>query len=222
MRMSMRDLGVLAIHLIGEFPDYYGYFAMTEFAYDGRTPDNRFNRNPLLGLGIGADGLKTGHTEEAGYGLVGSAIQNGRRIVFVVSGLPDMQVRAEESEKIVNWAFREFAMRTIAKKGTRIAEADVFLGEASRVGLVAADDVTVLLPSLVREAVTGEVRYTGPIHAPVEAGQKLAELVVAIDGHDPAVIPLVAETAVARGGFVRRMTAAAKVLSRRVMEMAGS
>ncbi|MEL7117607.1 MAG: D-alanyl-D-alanine carboxypeptidase family protein, partial [Pseudomonadota bacterium] len=106
-RMSMRDLGILATRLITEFPEYYAYFAMTEFPWDGRAPQNRFNRNPILGLGVGADGLKTGHTREAGYGLVGSAIQGERRIVFVITGLETDTAREEESERIVNWAFRQ-------------------------------------------------------------------------------------------------------------------
>jgi len=103
-RMSMRDLATLGKRLIVDFPQYYGYFAETEFAFDNRAPDNRFNRNPLLKLGIGADGLKTGHTQEAGYGLVGSAKQGNRRIVFVVSGLATPQDRATQSERITNWA----------------------------------------------------------------------------------------------------------------------
>ncbi|MBL3567661.1 D-alanyl-D-alanine carboxypeptidase, partial [Rhodovulum sulfidophilum] len=105
-RMSMHDLGILAMRLIDEFPEYYGFFGEQEYDYDGRAPQNRFNRNPLLKLGIGADGLKTGHTQEAGYGLVGSALQNGRRVTFVVSGLDSAEQRAEEGERIINWAFR--------------------------------------------------------------------------------------------------------------------
>ncbi len=116
-RMSMHDLGVIAVRLIEEFPQYYGYFSLTEFAYDGRSPDNHNNRNPLLALGIGADGLKTGHTSEAGYGLVGSTVQGGRRLVFVISGLSSEAERAEESERIVNWAFRQFVQKTVVKAG---------------------------------------------------------------------------------------------------------
>ena len=100
-RMSMRDLGILAQHLITDFPDYYPVFSQTEFNYKDRAPDNRFNRNPLLELGIGADGLKTGHTSEAGYGLVGSARQGDRRVIFVITGLATEQARAEEAERIV-------------------------------------------------------------------------------------------------------------------------
>ena len=107
-RMSMEDLGLLASRLIREFPEYYGYFAMPTFEFDGRVPSNHRNRNPLLNLGIGADGLKTGHTSEAGYGLVGSAVQGNRRIVFVITGLDSEAARAEEAERVVAWAFRQF------------------------------------------------------------------------------------------------------------------
>ncbi len=220
--MSMHDLGRVAIRLMTEFPDYYGYFALTEFEFDGRSPDNRFNRNPLLSLGIGADGLKTGHTSEAGFGLVGSAVQNGRRIVFSMGGTADAQARAEEAEKIATWAFREFAMKTIAKKGTRIAEAPVWMGGADTVGLVVAEDAKLLLPSVVQDTLAAEVVYSGPLSAPIEEGQKLADLVVTIPGGAPVTLPLVAETAVAKGGFATRMTTAFGRLSQRAMALAGS
>ncbi len=112
-RMSLRDLGLLATRLIEDYPQYYPMFSQREFLFDGRAPQNKTNRNPLLGLGIGADGLKTGHTEEAGYGLVGSAKQGDRRVVFVLSGLESAAARAQESESIVNWAFRQFSQRSM-------------------------------------------------------------------------------------------------------------
>jgi len=221
-RMSMHDLGVLAVRLITEFPEYYGYFSITEFEHDGRAPDNRFNRNPLLSMGIGADGLKTGHTEEAGFGLVGSAVQGGRRIVFVVSGLKDATERAEESQRIATWAFREFTLKTVAPSGTRIAEADVWLGAASRVGLVVKDDLQILLPSLAREGLKGEVVYNGPIEAPIEAGQKLGDLVIEVPDMDSVTVPLVAEQSVGEGGFATRLRTAFARVATRVMAEVGS
>lgn len=221
-KMSMQDLGRLAVRLITEFPEYYGYFGLTEFQYGGRAPDNRFNRNPLLSMGIGADGLKTGHTEEAGYGLVGSAVQGGRRIVFVVSGLKDAAERAEESRRIVTWAFREFALKTVAPAGTRIAEAEVWLGTAPRVGLVVAKDLRLLLPSLVQDALQGEVIYDGPIAAPIAAGQKLADLVITVPGMNPVTVPLVAEQAVGEGGFSTRLRTAFGRVAARLMAEVGS
>ncbi|MEP5761140.1 MAG: D-alanyl-D-alanine carboxypeptidase family protein, partial [Litoreibacter sp.] len=145
-RMSMRDLAVLAHRLITVFPQYYGYFAEREFDFDGRSPANRFNRNPLLKLGIGADGLKTGHTQEAGYGLVGSARQGDRRVIFVMTGLDSEAARADEAERLTNWAFRQFAERQLTEQGVRLAEADVWMGAARKVGLTTENDVHVLIP----------------------------------------------------------------------------
>lgn len=221
-RMSMHDLGILAARLIREFPEYYGYFSLTEFPFDGRSPDNRFNRNPLLSMGIGADGLKTGHTEEAGYGLVGSAIQKGRRVVIVISGLQSQNDRSQEAERILNWAFREFVQKTVATKGTAIAEADVWMGSSAKVGLVLGDDLTMLLPSLAQEKLTGEVKFTGPIEAPIAEGQKLAEMTISVPGMVPSVVPLVAGQAVPRGGFVTRVQTAFGILTRRAMAEVGS
>ncbi|HPE24752.1 MAG: D-alanyl-D-alanine carboxypeptidase [Rhodobacteraceae bacterium] len=216
-RMSMSDLGHLAVRLITEFPEYYGYFAIQEFPFDNRAPDNRHNRNPLLKLGIGADGLKTGHTEEAGFGLVGSAMQGGRRIVFAVSGLESDRQRAEEAERIVSWAFREFVQKTVAKAGTRIADAPVWMGAKSQVGLVVQDDLTLLLPSLAQDNLKAEVSYASPIEAPVAAGSEVARMTIEIPGHEPVIVPLVAEEAVAKGGFATRIKTAFGILSTRAM-----
>ncbi|TCM85153.1 D-alanyl-D-alanine carboxypeptidase family protein [Rhodovulum steppense] len=211
-RMSMRDLGIVAERLIEEFPEYYGYFAEAEYPFDGRAPQNRFNRNPLLKLGIGADGLKTGHTREAGFGLVGSAIQDGRRVIFVITGLETEAQRAEEGERIVNWAFRQFVQREVLRKGERVAATRVWMGEIEQVGLVAPDDIAILLPALVQGELEAEVVYRTPILAPIEAGQELGELVITRPEMDPLRVPLVAERAVGRGGFVPRLRSASEVL----------
>jgi D-alanyl-D-alanine carboxypeptidase (penicillin-binding protein 5/6) len=213
--MSMRDLALLANLLISEFPEFYPLFAETEFEFDGRAPQNTRNRNPLLRLGIGADGLKTGHTSEAGYGLVGSAKQGQRRVIFVLSGLGSAATRAQEAEAILNWSFRQFAQRPLAKKGERLATADVWMGNAPTVGLVPAEDISVLLPVLGDDEIPAEVVYTGPFQAPITQGQKLAELVLHPEGMPETRIPLFAETAVADGGFIARIsTAAMKLLDR--------
>lgn len=214
-RMSMEDLGILTVRLIEEFPEYYPIFAETEYNYKDRAAANRFNRNPLLKLGIGADGLKTGHTSEAGYGLVGSAKQGERRVVFAITGLASEKDRAEESERIVAWAFRQFSMKTLVKGGTRVAEAPVWLGEAAKVGLVPAEDVSRLVPALVQEQITAEVAYTSPIKAPIAKGDALGELVVHIPGLPDARVALVAEGDVAAAGFPQRLMTAAQVLMRR-------
>jgi D-alanyl-D-alanine carboxypeptidase (penicillin-binding protein 5/6) len=216
-RMSMRDLGILAQHLIEDFPEYYPIFAETEFNYKDRAPANARNRNPLLELGVGADGLKTGHTKEAGYGLVGSAKQGDRRVIFVITGLQTDAARAEESERIVAWAFRQFAERTVAKAGVRLAEAEVHLGDADRVGLVPAEDLTLLLPALVQKGVTAEVVYNGPLVAPLAKGAAVAELVVHVPDLPDRRFPLVVETDVGKAGFLKRMTTAAGVLYARYL-----
>ncbi|MFC3615273.1 D-alanyl-D-alanine carboxypeptidase family protein [Lutimaribacter marinistellae] len=211
-RMSMRDLAILTQHLIEEFPEFYGYFAQEEFDYKGRSPANRFNRNPLLGLGIGADGLKTGHTEEAGYGLVGSAKQGDRRVIFVISGLPSQAARSQEAAAIVNWSFRHFVEKTVADAETPVAQADVWMGAKQSVGLVPAEDVNILLPALNDSSVEAEIVYNGPINAPVAEGQEIAELVLKPEGLPELRRPLVAAEEVPLGGFVVRVKTAASIL----------
>ncbi|WP_377507014.1 D-alanyl-D-alanine carboxypeptidase family protein [Octadecabacter sp. R77987] len=211
-RMSAHDLGVLANRLILDYPTFYPLFAEQEFDYDGEHPANTRNRNPLLGLGIGADGLKTGHTSEAGYGLVGSAKQGDRRIVFVLSGLDTAQARAEEAENIVNWAFRQFTQRDVSRAGTRIAEAEVWMGEAPLVGLTLAEDLSLLVPTIAAADLRAEVVYTGPITAPIAAGDQLGELVITLDGLPETRLPLVAESDVAKGGFSTRLRTAFQVV----------
>ncbi|PRY94707.1 D-alanyl-D-alanine carboxypeptidase (penicillin-binding protein 5/6) [Hasllibacter halocynthiae] len=212
-RMSLRDLGILAEALITEFPDYYPYLGETTFAYDGRVPSNHNNRNPLLYLDIGADGLKTGHTQEAGYGLVGSAAQGDRRIVFVITGLDSGQARADESERLVNWAFRQFVERDLVDAGTRLAEAEVSLGDVPSVGLVVGEDVTLLVSALAQDEIAAEIVYDGPLAAPIAAGDPVGELVITRDELPEHRVPVYAEADVAAGGPMARMTLAARLLA---------
>lgn len=216
--MSMRDLGILAKRLIVDFPEYYPIFAETTFNYKDRAPANANNRNPLLALGVGADGLKTGHTSEAGYGLVGSAAQGNRRVIFVITGLSSEKERAEEAERIVSWAFRQFAEKTLVKAGQRVAEASVWMGVDDTVGLVPAADVRLLVPALVQEGATAEVVYSGPLKAPLTAGTRVAEMIIQIPDLPDARVPLVVETDVARGGFGKRLMAAVVALRARYLD----
>ena len=215
-RMSMRDLGLLANRLISDFPQFYPMFAETEFLFDENESANRFNRNPLLTLDIGADGLKTGHTQEAGYGLVGSAKQGSRRVIFVISGLETTADRARESEAIVNWAFRQFSETTLGTAGTRLAEAPVSMGAQTAVGLELAEDLTVLTPISTNPGLEGEIIYEGPFRAPVTKGDKLAELVLMREGLPEVRVPLVASESVDPGGFMVKVTAAALHLLERL------
>ncbi len=208
-RMSSRDLAYLGARLVTEFPEYYGYFSQPSFTWEGIT---QRNRNPLLGLGIGADGLKTGHTEKAGYGLVGSAAVGMRRIVFVLTGLASAAERAREAEAMANWAFRQFIEKKVAAAGTEFARAPVWMGEVQDVGLVAPDDVKVLLPAIVQNGLIAEVVYRSPIEAPFDKGQALAKLVIHRGELPDEVVPLVADRSVARGGFLPRLRAASRIL----------
>jgi len=215
-RMSMRDLGILADRLITDYPTFYPLFAEQEFDYDGEHPANTQNRNPLLSLGIGADGLKTGHTSEAGYGLVGSAKQGDRRIIFVLTGMESAQQRAEEAERIVNWAFRQFSQRDVARGGTRIADAEVWMGDQPLVGLMLQDDLSLLVPVSGGTEIDAEVVYNGPIQAPITQGDAIAELVIHLENLPETRVPLVADTTIAAGGFSTRLRTAADVLVNRI------
>lgn len=222
-RMSMRDLGTLATRLIVEFPEYYHVFSQTEFNYKSRSEANKNNRNPLLGMGIGADGMKTGHTSEAGYGLVGSILQGDRRVIIVITGMGSEEARAREAEQIAAWAFRQFLLKTVVAAGTRLATAAVWLGAQADVGLTTTADVRMLLPALATDGVTAEAVYSAPVGAPVAAGQVLGELIITVPGLEGAKrVPLVAQAAVERGGVVVRLRAAFGRLAARVAEAAGS
>jgi serine-type D-Ala-D-Ala carboxypeptidase (penicillin-binding protein 5/6) len=214
-RMSMHDLGILANRLIADYPTFYPLFAETEFAFDGRVPANTQNRNPILALGLGADGLKTGHTQEAGYGLVGSAKQGDRRIIFVITGLDSAEARRTESERILNWAFRQFALQDVGAAGTRFASADVWMGSEAQVGLVLAEDASLLVPAPGQGNVSAEAVFQGPVQAPVTAGQELGQLVIRRDGLPDVSLPLVAEADVPVGGFGVRLRTAALVLAQK-------
>jgi D-alanyl-D-alanine carboxypeptidase (penicillin-binding protein 5/6) len=219
-RMSMRDLGVLTVHLIRDFPEFYPYFNEREYDYKNRSPANRFNRNPLFRQNIGADGLKTGHTQEAGFGLAGSALQGDRRVVFVITGLDTDAARAEESERIVNWAFRQFTERRVAREGARVAEAEVWLGDAPSVGLIAARDATVLVPAVGGgSALRAQAVFDAPVEAPVARGQQLGELVISGADLPEVRVPLLAEADVPAGGVLTRMQTAARVLLSRALAL---
>ncbi len=213
--MSKRDLAILSERLIREFPQYYPYLSEPSFTWNDITQNNRV---PLLEAGIGLDGLKTGFTSAAGYSLAGSARQGNRRVIFVIGGLADERERAEEAERIINWAFRQFSQRTVLAAGSRVADAEVWLGETARVGLVVPEDLVVLVPALQQlDSVAAEVIYDGPVEAPVAAGQPLGELVLDLPDLAPVRVPLVAASSVARGNFLVRVQTAAGILLQRAI-----
>ena len=210
--MSVRDLGILAEKLITDFPEYYPMFAEQTYEFDGRAPANSRNRNPLLGLGIGADGLKTGHTKEAGYGLVGSAKQDGRRIIFVLSGLNTLEDRAQEAETIVNWAFRQFKLEKFATGGSEVAKAKVWNGKSRYVSLVLENDLNIMQPVLSSNEPSFAVEYVGPIKAPIKKGDKIAELVIISPDLPETRHSLFAGNNVSSGGFLVQVRTAGQYL----------
>jgi len=207
--MTARELAMLAEHVIRDFPEYYHYFSEKEFTWNGI---RQSNRNPLLYLSAGADGLKTGHTEEAGYGLTASAVRNGRRVVMVLNGLPSQKARSEESARLMDWAFREFGNYALFKPGEVVEQGEVWLGEKATVPLVIPDGLTVTLSRRARPDMKVTVSYDTVIPAPVKEGQEVARLTVSAPDTDPIEVPLVAGEDVERLGVFGRLTAALKYL----------
>ncbi len=207
--VTARDLAKLAAATIEEHPKLYKqFYSRREFTW-GKTLGSgsaitQANRDPLLGRVAGADGLKTGHTEEAGYGFTGSAEQNGRRIVMVLAGLNSSNQRISESVRFMDWGFRAWQAKPIVKQGRKVSDADVQLGDSSTVGLVAPRDLNVALPSGAVPAMTAKVVYEGPIKAPIKAGAHIANLVVTSPGLPKQTLPLVADKDVAEAGFFGR------------------
>ncbi|MEM9044061.1 MAG: D-alanyl-D-alanine carboxypeptidase, partial [Pseudomonadota bacterium] len=194
---------------VTEFPEHYPLFAETEFTWDGITQPNR---NPLLDLGIGADGLKTGHTQEAGYGLAASAKRGNRRVVLVVAGLESTAQRKQESERLITWAFRAFETKDLYAAGQQIAEIPVWIGAESKVAIAPAQDVTLLVPTGTLADTKITVTHKSPITAPVSQGDELGTLEIAAKGLPPVSVPLLATNDVAEGGLLARLGAAAQLL----------
>jgi D-alanyl-D-alanine carboxypeptidase (penicillin-binding protein 5/6) len=198
---TARDLAVLACRIMRDFPEYYHYFSEKEFTYN---KIHQPNRDPLLGRVNGADGLKTGHTDIAGYGLIGSAKRDGRRIILVVNGLPSEKDRLEEGVKLMEWAFRNFENKKILSKGEKIDAARVWLGEEREVPLVSAEDLTVVLPQARRNELKLTVQYQSPVPAPVKKGDKIALLHIEIPDQKPVDVPLLAGADDPRKGLFGR------------------
>jgi D-alanyl-D-alanine carboxypeptidase (penicillin-binding protein 5/6) len=209
--VTARDLARLAQATIETTPDLYKqFYTQTSFTWGrtlgGNQPITQDNRNPLLGHVAGADGLKTGHTEEAGYGFTGSAEQNGRRLIMVVAGLPTYGSRIEESVKFMEWGFRAWKAQPLFRQGQKVADAQVQLGSDSKVGLVAPQNLAVTLPAGVSASnIKVKVVYNGPIKAPIAQGQHVADLVISTPDTPPQTMPLVAEKKVSEAGFFGRI-----------------
>jgi serine-type D-Ala-D-Ala carboxypeptidase (penicillin-binding protein 5/6) len=213
---TARDLATLAKRVIDDYPEYYRYYREIDFVYgrDERTGREirQGNRNPLLYRNIGADGIKTGHTEAAGFGLTASAQRDGRRVIAVFNGWVSMRARAEESERMIDWAFREFQTYRLFTAGQEVERADIWLGQKPGVALLTAQDVAITMPRRLRPQLTARVVYDNPVPAPIREGQALGRVIMSAPGVAPVEIALVAAEEVDRLGFAGRLGAAVNYL----------
>jgi D-alanyl-D-alanine carboxypeptidase (penicillin-binding protein 5/6) len=207
--MTVREMARLAQHIIETYPEFYKVYGEREFTFN---KIRQFNRNPLLTMSIGADGMKTGFTREAGYGLVGSAVQNGMRLIIVVQGLKSEKERADEAKKLLEWGFHSFQSGLLFADGQIIADAKTYGGDAGSVPLVAARPVTLMVPRGVRERIVARVVYSGPVAAPVTKGQRIGTLKVSRGDFVVLEVPLQAAADVGRGNLPRRALDAATEL----------
>ncbi len=198
-RMSMEDLAILSRHIISEFPELYHYFSQKEFVYNNI---KQGNRNPLLYTMKGADGLKTGHTEEAGFCLAASATKGNRRLIEVMSGMNSNRERSEEAERLMSWGFREFNNFKILNKGQIVATAKVWYGKDKTVNLTVAEDVLKTVHRSQQENVKVSAEFDEPVKAPIKAGQEVGSIKIEIDGQTPLNVPLVAAADVAETGML--------------------
>jgi len=200
-KMSARDLAKLAQFIIKTYPEAYKIYGEREFTWN---KVRQQNRNPLLAMNIGADGLKTGFTKEAGYGLAGSAVNNGLRLIAVGNGFKSMKERAEEMRKLMEWGFRSFEARALFAAGETIGEAKMYGGAKGRVALVSAQPVHLLVPRSTSEKLRAKVIYSGPVTAPVEKGKPIGTLKVWRGENVVLEVPLEAGEDVATGGLPQR------------------
>jgi len=207
--MTSRELAMLARWIIQTYPEYYKYYGEREFTWN---KIRQFNRNPLLAMSIGADGLKTGFTKEAGYGLVGSAVQNDLRLIVVVNGLRSEKERAEEGKRLLEWGFHNFQPSLLFPEGQEIAQARLYGGAKGHVPLVAGREVKLMVPRGTRERIIARVVYSGPVLAPVRQGQKIGTLKVWRAGSLVLEEPLQAAENVDTGSMSRRAFDAASEL----------
>ena len=208
--MSCRDIATIARHVIAEYPEYYHYDGERSFKYNNIEQENR---NPLVQKGL-ADGLKTGHTDAGGFGVVASGLRGNRRVIVVLNGMVSMHVRREESERLLEWSFREFENVTLFTAADTVEAAKVWLGTASSVPLVGGRDLTITMPRQWRQTAKIEIQYQSPVTAPVNRGEVLGKLLVSGQGVPAMDVPLLAGTDVPRQGLPGR---AISVVSRYVL-----
>lgn len=202
---TVRDIATLAMATIREFPDYYHYYAEKNFTF---SKIKQGNRNPLLYTSVGADGLKTGHTEESGYGMAASAAQDGRRVIVVVHGMSSMKERGAQTERLIEWAFREWGQYALFRSGETVTDIPVWLGRSETVPVVIKDDLKVSVPRKSRKQMAVKVVHQEAVPAPVAKGDEVAKLVVSAPGMDDVSVPLLAGATVDERSFFGRLGAA--------------
>jgi len=207
---SARDLATIARFIIAQFPEYYPIFAEKEFTWN---KIRQTNRNSLLEIGIGVDGLKTGHTEAAGYGEVVSTASSGRRLIAVLHGLKSMNERTEEARKLVTWGTRGFELIPVYPEGQVVSHADVYGGSSAQVPLVGKGSIDLFLPKGAQNCPQATVTYKAPIRPPVKKGDQIAQLNVMCNGAVVQVTPLFAAEDVSEGDIVRKAADAFKELA---------
>lgn len=200
-KVTAREMALLAAHVIHTYPEFYRYFGEKDFTWN---KIHQPNRNPLLTMNLGADGLKTGHIAQSGFGLVGSAVQNGERLILVVNGLRTARDRATESQKLLSWGFRAFESKALYAADEVVGAARVYGGAQEDVPLVADRPVTLLVPRGSAEKLTGKIVYTGPLVAPVSKGAQVAQLKIYRGSTEILSMPLKASEDVPVGSLPRR------------------
>jgi serine-type D-Ala-D-Ala carboxypeptidase (penicillin-binding protein 5/6) len=209
LRVTVREMAQLARHIMQNYPDFYPYFAEREFTWN---KIRQQNRNPLLAMGIGADGLKTGETAEAGFNLVGSAVQDNLRLIVVITGAKSEKERAEEARKMLDWGFHSFEARVLFAEGQTIGEAKVFGGNSSYVPLVGPGIIRLMVPRSGGERLMARITYTGPVPAPISKGQSIGKLKVWRGDNLALEVPLKAAEDIGKGSMPRRAMDAATEL----------
>jgi D-alanyl-D-alanine carboxypeptidase (penicillin-binding protein 5/6) len=209
MRVTARELAVVARHIVNHYPEYYKWFGEREFTWN---KIKQQNRNPLLGTVEGADGMKTGFTNEAGYNLVGSATRNGLRLIVVVTGLKNAKDRADEAKKLLDYGFREFDARILFAENQIISEAKVYGGAQGKVPVTAKEQIKLMVPRNVSERISAKMVYVGPIRAPIREGQPIGQLQVMRGDTKVLEVPVLATEGVETGSVAQRAFDAASEL----------
>jgi D-alanyl-D-alanine carboxypeptidase (penicillin-binding protein 5/6) len=209
---SARDLAILATHIIRDFPEYYPYYSQREFAYGQNlktgAPISQQNRNPTLGYVDGVDGLKTGYTEDGGYGVTVSGKRGQTRLILVINGLPSVKARAEESRGLMEWGFRNFDTYTLLKAGTVIEEAPVWLGTKAKVGLTVGKDITLTLSREAKMGARAKIKYNAPVKAGTKKGTQVGTVTLTLPGMDEIQVPLVVAEDVEKVGALGKIGSA--------------